>query len=211
MQIKDIVAVTDLSGDQKPAQLAVDLAVKANAHVTGMAPVLEPITPAYLAGPLPSDILDQARKSAEDMADSSLDAFNELVRVQGVSGEAVRFRFVEGAASGLVNRVRLSDLAVIGQETPNSSEPGRAAVIEALLFETGVPVMVVPYISKGAFEAKHMMVAWDGGVTAAPGGPRGVAADEAGPEDQRRRGRERQALLRRAGRRRRPLSLPSRA
>ncbi|WP_018700651.1 universal stress protein [Amorphus coralli] len=166
MQIKDIVAVTDLSGDQKPARLAVDLAAKANAHITGMAPVLEPITPAYLAGPLPSDILDQARKSSEELADKSLDAFNEMVRVQGVNGGSARFRFVEGAASGLVNRVRMSDLAVIGQETPNSSEPGRAAVIEALLFETGVPVMVVPYISKGTFDAKHLMVAWDGSVTA---------------------------------------------
>lgn len=166
MQIKDIVAVTDLSGEQKPARLAVDLAAKAGAHITGMAPVLEPITPAYLAGPLPADILDQARKSAEETADKALATFNEVMRVQGVNGEASRFRFVEGAASGLVNRVRMSDLAVIGQDTPNSSEPGRAAVIEALLFETGVPVMVVPYISKGTFDAKHLMVAWDGSVTA---------------------------------------------
>jgi len=166
MQIRDIVVVTDLSGEQKAARLAVDLAEKTDAHVTGMAPVLEPITPAYLAGPLPADILDRAREASEEIADKALAVFNEMVRVQGVSGEASRFRLIEGAASGLINRVRMSDLAVIGQDAPDSDEPGRAAVIEALLFETGVPLMVVPYISKGSFEAKHMMVAWDGSVTA---------------------------------------------
>tara|TARA_R110002020_G_scaffold15140_53_gene53474 strand:- start:818 stop:1645 length:828 start_codon:yes stop_codon:yes gene_type:complete len=166
MQIKDIVVVTDLSGDQKAARLAVDLAAKTDAHVTGMAPVLEPITPAYLAGPLPADILDRARAASEEIADKALAVFNEMVRVQGVSGEAARFRLIEGAASGLVNRVRMSDLAVIGQDAPNSEEPGRAAVIEGLLFETGVPLMVVPYIADGSFHANHMMVAWDGSVTA---------------------------------------------
>ncbi|MGX1098709.1 universal stress protein [Amorphus sp. MBR-141] len=166
MQIRDIVVVTDLSGDQKPARLAVDLAEKTNAHVTGLAPVLEPITPAYLAGPLPADILDRAREASEEVADKALATFNEMVRVQGVSGEASRFRLIEGAASGLIHRVRMSDLAVIGQDAPDSTEPARAALIEALLFETGVPVMVVPYISNGSFEAKHMMVAWDGSVTA---------------------------------------------
>ncbi|MGX1307478.1 nucleotide-binding universal stress UspA family protein [Amorphus suaedae] len=166
MQIRDIVVVTDLSGDQKPARLAVDLAEKTDAHVTGMAPALEPITPAYLAGPLPADILDRAREASEEVADKALAAFNEIVRVQGVSGEASRFRLIEGAASGLIHRVRMSDLAVIGQDAPDSNEPARAALIEALLFETGVPVMVVPYISKGSFNARHMMVAWDGSVTA---------------------------------------------
>lgn len=166
MQIRDIVVVTDLSGDQKPARLAVDLAEKTDAHVTGMAPALEPITPAYLAGPLPADILDRAREASEEVADKALATFNEIVRVQGVSGEASRFRLIEGAASGLIHRVRMSDLAVIGQDAPDSNEPARAALIEALLFETGVPVMVVPYISKGSFNARHMMVAWDGSVTA---------------------------------------------
>lgn len=166
MQIKDIVVVTDLSGDQKPARLAVDLAEKTDAHVTGMAPVLEPITPAYLAGPLPADILDRAREASEEVADKALATFNEMVRVQGVSGEVARFRLIEGAASGLIHRVRMSDLAVIGQDAPDSDEPARAGLIEALLFETGVPVMVVPYISDGSFQAKHMMVAWDGSVTA---------------------------------------------
>lgn len=167
MQIKDIVVVTDLSGEQSPARMAVDLATRTDAHVTGMAPVLEPITPAYLAGPLPADILEQARSAAVEVADKSLAAFNELLRVQGVSGESGRFHLVEGAASGLVNRVRLSDLAVIGQDKPDSTEPGRATLIEALLFETGVPLLVVPYITRTGFQSKHMMIAWDGSVTAA--------------------------------------------
>ncbi|MDQ0317260.1 universal stress protein [Amorphus orientalis] len=166
MQVKDIVVVTDLSGDQAPARLAVDLASRADAHITGMAPVLEPITPAYLAGPLPADILEQARSASVEVADKALATFNELVRVQGVSGESARFHLVEGAATGLVHRARLSDLTVIGQDKPDSTEPGRATLIEALLFETGVPLMVVPYISRGAFQTKHMMIAWDGSVTA---------------------------------------------
>lgn len=167
MQIKDIVVVTDLSGDQAPTRVAVDVAARTNAHVTGMAPVLEPITPAYLAGPLPADILEQARSAAIEVADKSLEVFNEMVRMQGVSAESGRFHLIEGAASGLVNRVRLSDLAVIGQDKPESTEPGRTTLIEALLFETGVPLLVVPYISRGGFQAKHMMIGWDGGITAA--------------------------------------------
>jgi nucleotide-binding universal stress UspA family protein len=56
---------------------------------------------------------------------------------------------------------------VIGQDDPDRPEPMRPALIEALLFESGVPVLLVPYIGVLAVRLEKVLVAWDGSATAA--------------------------------------------
>ncbi len=52
-------------------------------------------------------------------------------------------------------------MVVIGQDNPEAPEPMREMLIEGLLFESGVPTLIVPFISKGDFKVNKVTVAWD--------------------------------------------------
>ena len=74
------------------------------------------------------------------------------------------------AGDGYVSVVRnsaLTDLAVVGQDDPDRIEPFRPAIIEALLFQAGVPTLLVPYSGPKDFSAKRAVVAWNGSASAA--------------------------------------------
>jgi len=61
---------------------------------------------------------------------------------------------------------RFFDLAVVGQSEPetNASE---AIIVEAALFDSGRPVIIIPYIQKAPLKLDRVMVCWDGGRAAA--------------------------------------------
>jgi len=58
------------------------------------------------------------------------------------------------------------DIAVIGQDSGGGADDD-AGFISAVLFGSGRPVFIVPYIHKGPARLDHAMVAWDGGLAAA--------------------------------------------
>jgi nucleotide-binding universal stress UspA family protein len=61
---------------------------------------------------------------------------------------------------------RRFDLSVVGQAVPGKITP-RPILIEAALFETGRPTLVVPYIQKDGVKLDRVMVCWDGSRSAA--------------------------------------------
>jgi nucleotide-binding universal stress UspA family protein len=61
---------------------------------------------------------------------------------------------------------RRFDLAVVGQTEPDGSAH-EAIISENALFESGRPVIVVPYVHKALFKLDHVMVCWDGSRPAA--------------------------------------------
>lgn len=64
----------------------------------------------------------------------------------------------------LVNRARVADVAVLDAESA-VTEIDRG-LIEAVLFDNGRPLIVVPP-GHGGFEARQVLLAWDGGASAA--------------------------------------------
>jgi nucleotide-binding universal stress UspA family protein len=61
---------------------------------------------------------------------------------------------------------RRFDLSVIRQDEPGTVTPA-PLIIEAALFETGRPALVVPYIQKTGIKLDRVMVCWDGSRSAA--------------------------------------------
>jgi nucleotide-binding universal stress UspA family protein len=61
---------------------------------------------------------------------------------------------------------RRFDLSVVAQAEPEKSAV-EEVIAEAALFESGRPVIVVPYIQKGPFKLDQVMVCWDGSRAAA--------------------------------------------
>jgi nucleotide-binding universal stress UspA family protein len=67
----------------------------------------------------------------------------------------------------LLGRIaRRFDVAIVGQ-AQRKHGAGEELMIEGALFESGRPVIVVPYIQKGGFKLDRVLVCWDGGRTAA--------------------------------------------
>jgi nucleotide-binding universal stress UspA family protein len=72
-----------------------------------------------------------------------------------------------GAAATVFGRIARSfDVAVVGQAR-HEHGASEQLMIEGALFESGRPVIVVPYIQKGGFAPTHMLACWDGGRAAA--------------------------------------------
>jgi nucleotide-binding universal stress UspA family protein len=61
---------------------------------------------------------------------------------------------------------RCFDLAVLGQQRPNELT-GENEIIQAALFDSGRPVLVVPYIQSQGLRLNRAMVCWDGSRAAA--------------------------------------------
>ncbi len=167
MAIKQIVVIVDLKGRRPAVELAADLAGQVGARLTGLAVRYDPVAPAYALGGVPGDFIVAAQANSEQAASASRAAFEETGRRAGISYEAETVDLGYGEVDGVVLRARLSDLAVVGQDDPDEPEPMRPALIESLLFEAGVPVLLVPHSGVTAFKSRKALVAWDGSATAA--------------------------------------------
>ena len=70
-------------------------------------------------------------------------------------------------AGDLFGRIaRRFDLSIVAQAEPDNAAPERL-IAEAALFESGRPVLIVPYIQKAGLKLDRVMVCWDGSRNAA--------------------------------------------
>ncbi|AXS39374.1 universal stress protein [Breoghania sp. L-A4] len=167
MALKDIITLVDLNGPRHAIKVALELAQTTDAHVTGLALAFDPVIPGFISAPMPSNYLDVAREQAMEAASSALETFKESAKRAGVHWEARTANIVSGgAADPFIAQARISDLIIMGQDDGKVSEPMREMLIEAAMFESGVPVMLVPYIGTPSFSTDHVMIAWDGSRTA---------------------------------------------
>jgi nucleotide-binding universal stress UspA family protein len=162
------MVVVDLAGERRAAAVAADLARQAGAHLTGLAIAFDPTMPVYtIAAPIPTEFIAAAHEQGIEEAKAALSAFEKIGEQAGVSVETRLSESMSG--DGFVTVVRNAiacDLAVIGQDNADAPESARESVIEALLFQAGIPTLVVPYAGVSAFNTGRVVVAWDGSSSA---------------------------------------------
>jgi len=165
--IKDIV-VNLRQGERDPAgEFAVSVAAAFDAHILGVAFAFEPVVPGTVMGSIPVEFLEAQRAESERTAKAAAERFEEVARRAGVAAETrVISASLGDAANQLGRMARRFDLAVVGQPEREDPTPDEL-VDEGVLFESGRPVMVVPYIQKGALKLDRVMVCWDGSRAAA--------------------------------------------
>lgn len=151
MGYKDILLHIDSDGPteagRKRVGYALSLAARFDAHVTGLGFALDPFVPATVLGEVPIAIMDQQRERNSKLARDAADAFRQQAERAGVSYAVRTSECTEGEALRIFSaRGRVSDLIVTGQREPDDSLPIREVLIEAALFETGRPSLIVPYI-----------------------------------------------------------------
>src|ERR1700689_3161067 len=158
------VVVNLWPGNEPDAALdyAVSLAGTFEAYLAGVAFAYEAVPAAMLIDDVPPVWIDQFLKDAEDAARAAVDKFNAAAARAKISAEARWWNVGFTGTGEVLGRIaRRFDLAVVRQAEPDKGTPA-PLIIEAALFETGRPVLVVPYIQKGGVRLERIMMCWDG-------------------------------------------------
>jgi nucleotide-binding universal stress UspA family protein len=160
--IKDIVVnLTMGAGRDAAARFAISIAAAFEAHVVGVAFAYDPvITPTIMDG-LSAAWMDERRIESRAAAQAAINQFDGAARLQGVSAGHRLIEASLGGAAAMFGRIaRRFDLAVAAQVDPGRTEPADL-FIEAALFDSGRPVIVVPYIQKDALKLERILLCWD--------------------------------------------------
>jgi hypothetical protein len=162
--IKDIVVNLSIAPIRDVAgEFAVSIAAAFEAHLAGIAFVYEPIPAILPMETIPPDIIEGLRREKETAAKEAVARFDRLANRMGLSfGSRTADATLVGAADLFGRIARRFDLSVVGQAEPDKVAP-EELIAEAALFESGRPVVVVPYIQTDGLKLGRVMVCWDGG------------------------------------------------
>jgi nucleotide-binding universal stress UspA family protein len=166
--IKDIVVNLSVTKGGGPASdYAVSIAGAMNAHLAGVAFVYDPIVPVSATGYIPAEVIERQQADNEADAKAAIDRFNQATKRAGVAAEPLTITASLAGAGEQFGRIaRRFDLAVVGQAEPETSTIDDI-IAETTLFESGRPMIVVPYIQKAPLKLDNVMVCWDGSPQAA--------------------------------------------
>ena len=166
--IKDIVVNLGLNEERDPAgAYAVSVAAALEAHVTGIAFVYDPIVPVSGTGYIPAEVIESQQADNEAAAKAAVDRFAEATRRAGLSAEPLSLTASLAGAGDQFGRIaRRFDLAIVGQSEPDTSSVDEI-IAESTLFESGRPMILVPYIQKAPLKLDNVMLCWDGSRQAA--------------------------------------------
>jgi nucleotide-binding universal stress UspA family protein len=166
--IKDIIVNLQHQVARDPARdFAISIAESFDTHVAGVAFAYIPEFPGYvmLEG-IPHDMMAQMVAESEKTARAAIERFDAAARRSLVSAEHRLLKALGAVAPEILSRLaRRFDLSVLMQ-----SEPGGVNnddMIETSLFQSGRPLIVVPYIQKEGLKLDHVVCCWDGSRAAA--------------------------------------------
>jgi len=168
--LRDIVVHIPADRSSQPViDCAVSIGNIFDAHVDGIAcvyPAFDPLM-AFEASAANVAAITAATQSNIDKAGSALDQFEIAARRIGISHGARCISNVTYDATPLLTGIsRLYDLSIVAQ--PDYSKPNRGALVpEALLFDSGRPILMVPYIYSGPLKLDRILICWDGSRQAA--------------------------------------------
>lgn len=163
MALKDLLVLVDHARQSvERITVAALLAERHDAHLAGLFTIAPPDVPVYIAGQMPSDVMELQRSTARALADEAAAAFDAQMRRSGLEGRS-EWRVLEGDPTMVATlHGRVADLIVAGQFDPSGEQAGPVIRPEDLVLGTGRPVLIVPH--SGSFETvgERAIVAWNG-------------------------------------------------
>jgi nucleotide-binding universal stress UspA family protein len=165
--MKDLILNLSTSASDNAVEYAISVAREFDAHLAAVAFAYEAITPAMTVDGVPPVWFDEMLKEAEASAKIAVDKFTEASRRSGISAEAQSLTATyAGAAQRFSQIARRFDLAIVRQSEADK-ETADPLILQAALFDSGRPLLALPYIQKGGIMLNRVMVCWDGSRSAA--------------------------------------------
>lgn len=161
MTIKDaLLYVSPVPGGEMTAGFAAGLAQHFGTEVTGLTFAFDEAYPAGLYARVPEELFQKLREKGRE------DAMVAMTHAKGVFDQGTS-KFVgvmetclpDEAIESFVAHARLRDIAIL----PNRREkpPIERPLIEAVLFGSGLPAMLIPADGKTTFAIDRILIAWD--------------------------------------------------
>lgn len=160
--IKDIIVHLEHQAARDPVRdFAVTIAETFDAHLVAVAFAYAPDFPGYVMLEIPPDIVARMIAESEQVALAAIERFDAAARRSLISAEHRLLKPVGTSAPVVLSTLaRRFDLSVFMQSEPNGVDSDD--MIEASLFESGRPLIVVPYIQKDGLKLDHVVCCWDG-------------------------------------------------
>ena len=170
MAYKDIlVHLDDTKECLARMEAAIALAKRQEASVTGIALALDSTISTYIGIDIPSSLSEQQKELVQKAAETAVSKFEKLASAEEVKHVSRIINCpASKAAAQLAFHARHADIAFLGQPKPDS--PGahfQETLLEGVLFASGRPVYIVPYIGRPEIKIRTAVIAWDGGKKAA--------------------------------------------
>ncbi|WP_064683451.1 universal stress protein [Rhizobium bangladeshense] len=169
MSYKTILAILDTRDNSAAvADFAFAIAAESGAHVIGLHAEIISAVPLVAPMEIPDPVAVQA---LQDMAHGETTAIEAIFRAKahaaGASSEWRSFATSTGYGSApLIDSARSADLLIASQADP--ANPSDSHVdLDSFLFETGRPVLMIPYIIRQPKPIKRVLIAWNGSKEAA--------------------------------------------
>jgi nucleotide-binding universal stress UspA family protein len=159
---------------QRPVRPVVDvsisLAVRARAHLDAIAVGYESMAEVgFVVEPVAaiSAVIEREQQRAEERANAAISVFATEAKFADIDYTTRTVAAPPAEAEGEIGRLaRLYDLTVVLQPYPSHFGFDNF-VPQAVLFNSGAPMLMVPHVHKGPLNARNVAVAWDGSRLAA--------------------------------------------
>jgi nucleotide-binding universal stress UspA family protein len=163
--LKDVLVNLSVAEGRDPAgDYAISVARAFNAYLAGIAVAYDPVAPAIAGGceVMPSGWIEEERGKAAKRARVAAAKFEAAAEREGLSaGTRLLDATVRKAPHLFAEIARAFDLSLVQQNDPE--QPGHEdLIITAALFESGRPVLIVPYIQTEGIRLNRVILCWDG-------------------------------------------------
>lgn len=166
--IKDIIVHLERDPSRDIVRdFAISIAEVSAAHLTGVSFAFAMNIPNYIMPDFPADTLADLLAESETAARDAIDRFELAMKRNGLSAEPRLILQSEyGPPKTFSEMARRFDLSVIMQSDDDNGI-SNDMLIEATLFDSGRPLIVVPYIQQAGLKLDRVVCCWDGSRAAA--------------------------------------------
>ncbi len=166
MAYKDLLVHVDSSSHcAARLALAVTLARRFGAHLTGLHVMPTLALSPFIADQYPTTMLDEAHARIAQLRDDARASFAAASQPLGNEAE---WREMRGDTVDAVRlAARSADLAILGQPDPHGDGADAVDLPAQVVMGGGRPALIVPYAGTFADVGRRVMVAWNGSAQAA--------------------------------------------
>ncbi len=154
---------SDVCGERIEAAIA--LAKRQDSGLTGVALALKSTISTYIGIDIPASLTDAQQEIVQKAAESAVAKFEDACKKAGIKyNSKIDACSATKAPSRLAFHARHADMSFLGQ--PNPDDPGASfqeSLLEGVLFASGRPIYIVPYVGRPHMKIRKAVIAWDGG------------------------------------------------